>query len=777
MLRSSRAALVVAACAVLGGALSPLRGQGEARVPVKVLGGRLVARCQLSSPTNSAPVNLWVAFDKPVGLELHNKVAAGLAVEQPDGTTLPITIELPGLDIEVPMREHGDEEAMEDFTKRWAPQMEEVACAGTIGAKVLAEYEVTFDLPRGQLRLKPAVDRSGERPTGPEERYVPASVAGDVVWMPATLANGSTRMIGLGSASHDSVVDEDYCYEVDQPGGRIGKVEVGGLDLSQIVAWRPELFDLVHRDGALATLGLGFLQQFRVHVDVKNGWIGLTRAVERPFPAEEAAFFEARAEEEADALVAWIEEHGGTRLAGECADLLLQMQIDDGAAKEDIEPALRWAHASRPNDLRATEALGAVDALLQARRPDLAVMAGRMGIEDGRGDRYPEAVHRLHVRLGELLLDLEDARGAWEHLMSAAFGLTDAFGSADRAKVNLLLGRVYELRGKYKRAMSRYVQAVISPEYGPQAVPRIEGLQQKMGGEPFSVALVERMVSGKVRSMTAPTRFEVDDKSDTNRCALIEHVTNPHLGQKQGERWRAFTEGGAMVAEALQSHFPAERAVLLSYHTDAPRPVAIMNELSLAVAETVGKRPVFLVDGVQAGPGACRFPDADTVYQDVRDAVAARLKRPSDFTIELDARLEAGVVVGKATLRGPARGRRVELVLAEKGAIYPGLGATVVHRMVARGALTDSVFGAAWRPEDGAMALDFARPLEDVVADNLAFLEDYEARGGSPASRLSTRIDPGQLVVVAVVRDPGSRRVDQCACVDVRVVAAEEGGR
>ena len=43
----------------------------------------------------------------------------------------------------------------------------------------------------------------------------------------------------------------------------------------------------------------------------------------------------------------------------------------------------------------------------------------------------------------------------------------------------------------------------------------------------------------------------------------------------------------------------------------------------LAAAETVGKRPVFLVDGVQVGPGACRFPDADTVYQEVRDAAAA----------------------------------------------------------------------------------------------------------------------------------------------------------
>ena len=131
MLRTDRTFAAALFAGLVGAASLPAQ---EARVPVRVLGGRLVARCQLSSPTNSAPVNLWVSFDKPVGLELHNKVANGLSVEQPDGTTLPITIELPGLDIEVPMREHGDEQAMEDFTKLWAPQMEEVACAGTIGA-------------------------------------------------------------------------------------------------------------------------------------------------------------------------------------------------------------------------------------------------------------------------------------------------------------------------------------------------------------------------------------------------------------------------------------------------------------------------------------------------------------------------------------------------------------------------------------------------------------------------------------------------------------------
>jgi len=735
----------------------------------------LVARCQLSSPTSSAPVNLWLAYDKPCGLELHNKVAGGLSVEQSDGTMLPITIELPGLDIEVEMREHGDEQLMEDFTKRYAPEMEEISVAGTLGGKVLSQYEVTYDLARGQVRLKPSVDREGARPDGPEKHYVPGSVAGDIAWMPAKLANGQVRMLGIGSSRYDSVIDEDFCFEVDQPGGQIGSVDVAGFDLSKIVAWRPESYDHVHRDGALATLGLGFLQSFRVHIDTKNGWIGLTRVKELPFPAEESAFFEARAEEEVEPLVGWIEQHGKSRLASEAADMLLQMQVDEGADAEDVKPALRWMHETRPADMRATEALLTVDMLVQSRRPDLAVMAGRLGVDGGRKDRYPEAAHRLHVRLGELLLDMKDQRGAWEHLMSAAFGLTDAFGSADRAKVNLLLGRVYELQGKYRRAMSRYVQAVISPEYGPQAVPLMEGLQPRMGGDPFSYELVDRLISGKVRSMTAPTRFVASGAYDNNRCVLIEHITNPHLGQKQGERWRAFTEGGAMVFEALQSHFPSERVTMLSYHVDAPQPVALMNEVSMAMAASVGKKPVFLVNGREAGPGACRYPDADSVYQDVRDVALQGLRRKSPFTMTVSARVEDGVVSGSLLVKGPSRsGRVVELILAEKGAIYPGLGATVVHRMVARAALTGRARGLKWQPTNGVMTIPFERAVSEIEAANIEFLESYEQRGGSPASRLSTRIAKDQLVVVAVLREPGTRIVEQSVQCDVLLTSQED---
>ena len=59
-------------------------------------------------------------------------------------------------------------------------------------------------------------------------------------------------------------------------------------------------------------------------------------------------------------------------------------------------------------------------------------------------------------------------------------------------------------------------------------------------------------------------------------------------------------------------------------------------------------------------------------------------------------------------------------------------------------------------------------------AANVRFLEEYERRGGAPATRLSTAIAPDQLTVVVSVRVPGGGSVLQAAQVDVRVAEAGE---
>ena len=75
--------------------------------------------------------------------------------------------------------------------------------------------------------------------------------------------------------------------------------------------------------------------------------------------------------------------------------------------------------------------------------------------------------------------------------------------------------------------MSRYVQAVIVPESGPQAVAGLERVQQKIGGEPLSVDLVDRLVAGKVYNFGAATKFEASDENTSNRVVLAGELLQP----------------------------------------------------------------------------------------------------------------------------------------------------------------------------------------------------------------------------------------------------------
>jgi len=181
------------------------------------------------------------------------------------------------------------------------------------------------------------------------------------------------------------------------------------------------------------------------------------------------------------------------------------------------------------------------------------------------------------------------------------------------------------------------------------------------------------------------------------------------------------------------------------------------------------------MNGVRNGPGAARERDAEELYERNRRIVRELLGAPSDYEITGTARVEDGVLKGRVTVKGPEkRYSRVELVLAERGVLYPGKANVVVHRMVARGALTDSLDGVEYEPEEGAMTISFERALADVTAEHVKYLERWEKENGGNCSRLSVEIDPRQVSVVAIVRNRSTLEVLQCRQIDADVPEDDE---
>ena len=107
---------------------SPLAVQADetaraAAIPAKIVAGKLVVSCDVSTRFRRIPVTLFIELETRAGFQLHNRAAAGIRAENPDGTANPITIHLPDLDIKVPRRELGPEKLYEDFTKYYSPEM------------------------------------------------------------------------------------------------------------------------------------------------------------------------------------------------------------------------------------------------------------------------------------------------------------------------------------------------------------------------------------------------------------------------------------------------------------------------------------------------------------------------------------------------------------------------------------------------------------------------------------------------------------------------------
>lgn len=725
------------------------------RVPVTIIAGRLVVSCDLSTPFRRLPANLLVEFEGAHGLVLHNKAAAPLRCENSDGTTIPIRIHLPDFDLEVERRELGDEEFMEDFTKYHSEELGENALVGSIGYEVLREHKITFQLASRVLEFAPL----GEAPTAPvrPERQgdgswiLPLSEHAGMLWMGVTLKDGTPFALAVGCSQYDTRVDQMLCEELRAPAGDLGPLHLGGIDLSQFVALRPEPLALVHPDSPLGVMGIGLLKHLNLTVDRRALTAHVRVSREPEFPQSDRAFFEARVTEEADELEAFLDQYGDKRLAHEAAELMLTWRFDEVAPSEETSRAIGWIAKTTVEDLVTTRMLDLMVELSDEGRMDEVLSAGELAVESGRKDRYPNAVHRVHGRMGRERLARDEGDQAWRHLLSASFGLPED------GPINLDLGRLYESQGRLRRAFSRYLQAVLSPESGPDALESMTRVQLLLDtDEPFGVEVVERLIAGKVRNFASATRFKASEEKPVRRTVLVEFFTNSWLGDENNG-----AIGGALAFEGLADHYQGGEAIFLSHHLPDPR----VDPLCSALAEQRAGRTgipgpwVHLVDGVRMGPGAGKWRDAEGIYEKNRGIVLARLSKATDWSLGLEGTLEDGVLSARLECLGPSEyDRRLVLVLAERGVLFPGKTGVIIHRHLARAELTPSG-GIDWDPLDGLQEFEVEVHLSDLQVAQEAYLDDLAAGGIGATSRVSTAIDGQQITLVAWVENGSTGEV------------------
>lgn len=748
-------------------------------IPVKVVDGRLIVGCDISGPKLRVPVNLWLDFDGAYGLQLHNRAAAPLPAETQAGKPNPLTLHFTDFTLEVARRELGPEEDFEEFTKYHSTEIGENALTGAIGAHVLKHFDVIFDLPQSKVSLAPAGQLADYQPVeGGAELITPITLQNDLVWLPVKLPGPKavtadqaeekgtifTRALAIGSSRYDTCLERRLCNSLRRPAGNVGPVRCETVDFAPYVAFRPTEVVQVHPDGVAGVMGINLLETFRIHID-RRSLLATVRAARSPkFPDEELQWFQAMVSEDRDLVLAWLEEHGNTRLGREAAEFLLTLMLDEGAETDELATAIQWVNDTMKEDLRATRLFDLMEELVNEGEVDLGIAAGEIGVKSARKDRYPEANYKLHGRLGELLLP-RDNREAWRHLLSAAFGLPED------GMINLNLARVYEADGKTKRAFSRYIQALVKEESSELAMESLVRLDRDLPPKDrMTIESIDRMISGRVRNFSAPEQFAVDSSRRTNRTSLVEFFTNAYIGTEQ----RGGAIGGALGNQGVLSHFQNSECVFLSYHLPTPRIEPLVTPLAQYMAAWLGVRgPVVqVVDGVRSAPGAGKHRDAEEIYKATRDAVVGRLARDSEVDLAADAVLDGTLLNGTVQVAGPQIGSPqdlairplvVQVVVAERGVVFHGSSGVVIHRMLARGLATRGpLSGVAFLPdEDGTLNFSFSRDLSELEQENREFIEQLEQGETKGGSRMGLRIEPKSVEVIVVVRDAETGEVVQ----------------
>lgn len=752
------------------GRLLVLSDEGGA-MPARVVDGRLVISCDVSGRDLRGPANLWLDFDGAYGFQLHDNAAKPLPAETSDGLSLPLTVHFADFTLKIPWREKGPEKDFESFTKYNSTALGETALVGALGAHILKHFDVIFDLPRGQVVLKKPGALAGRTEGKTDlEILTPVTVRNDLVWLPVTLNDAKgriNRVLAVGSSRYDTLIDNRLCKLLGRPAGNVGPMCCDTIDFAPYVAFRPAEVAMTHPDGLAGVMGNNLLENFRIHIDRESNLATLQSAQEPSFPEEELAFFKAMVARDPQSILAWLKEHGQSRLGREAAELLLTLFTANAAGPEKKLQAIKWINDTMPEDLRAARMLDLMEELADRGDVKLGIAAGELGLKTGRAGRSPKSNYDLHGRLGELLLPT-DNRQAWRHLLSAAFGMPED------GMVNLNLGRCYEADSRFKRAFSRYIQALIKAESSEQALEAMSRLDAKLPADQrMSLDMIERMISGRVHNFSAPDKYKPKDPNTrSTRTSVVEFFTNAYFGN---DHQRAAI-GGALAHQGLMSHFDANDCVFLSYHMSVPQVEPLVTPLSQYMTRwlRVDDPAVQVVDGLYKVPCRARYDEAAKVYQAVHEVAVSQLQRATKYEVQATGELNGKRLKGRVVVQGPPRKKVsadlvVQVVIAERGVVFHGSTGVVIHRMLARGLATKgSLKGIPFKPDaEGRFTLEFDRSLADLETENRAYLDKLEGILIDGKPRLGLRVEPSSVEVIVIVREAGSGAVWQARRCDL----------
>jgi len=736
-------------------------------IPVRLVDGRLCARCTLAGPSASVPANVVIDLGLPRAVVVHSKPAALLGLDKKAVITLTFeAVTLPDLPAHA-----AEVRALERLSRDYAAELGEIPAMALVGLPAFENYCLELEIGAGTLRLLPpaALERAVLEAT--DGSTVPAATAPSSqrpyvgqfevrpngYWLSAKGPEDYPVRVRFSTGQYDSLIDRTVAALLEGPHRRIGFLRLGELDLAERVAFRPE--DLGSAPGQpQLVLGTGLLSDFRVTLSLQERRLVLMPLRPPRFPDEEHEFFALREEMDGDGLEEWLNANATSRLAAEAASLLVSWRLSRSQPDPNaVERALRLRAQATPAERRAAVLVGIADELLDGRqrnREELADLALRLGQEFARDDLNARAVHDIHARQGLLALRRDDLPQARRLLLSAAFGLPKD------PLVNLWLGQVYERMGKPMRAWARYAQALLADD---ELVAAVQGLD-RLNRDPafratFSMRDAEELLEGRCLDFHPPERYRRSAASDETPPVLLVELFACADEPDTAAAQLAF--GG------LREYFDGTPVVFLQYHLSVPRPDPLTMDFGVARAGFYGvaDTPVVRINGRRAVDAGGDERAVSKVYNEYK--VACELAPTDEGGWRLHGRLERAdsELVGQVEIEGPESTgtERLFVVVCERVVMLPGADTLLLRRNVVRGALCDP---NGWPVPQAADRRRFhLRVTREALADTLEQTVSRLERDRNVTFHMRpTYVDLDACFVVAFLQDVESKQILAATC-------------
>lgn len=553
--------------------LCPLYAGAAGTIPVRLVGGRLCARCTLSVEderiTAQFIVNLGGAYD--VLLDQNGASMLELA----SNSTVALDFQGRARLSNLPYRRI-DLSSIQNFTSDYAEELQEIPVWGLIGREAFGQACLRLDIQKGTLTFGPM--------ESPDDTWLAIAYSDESgrYRCPIEPMDEYVLRAGFSTATYETSIDAICAMLADRPGGDFDRCMVGPLDLRQVTAIRPVEGLSERITDCEAMIGNSVWQNFIVQIDPEQRMIWLSRKDKLLSDLNEQQYYVAYADQDMEGVEQYIKDHPQSRLAEEAALTLLNHHLaGPTATAETVTRSIQYLRRAIPPKDAAAKLMVASDNLDRGSEDQIERINLLLEQAEQCAQQTTDAAllgRDIHMRRGRLALEQGNLKQAHLHLLSALFG------QPDNPNYNYWMGRYYEVKQQYIRAWSRYLKASL----GDKAVAEAMAALERLTNDPnlrrdFTMVDAQDFLEGHIPAYS-PADFDKLWRHDPN--TLVEAfmcVDNFDT---------------AYVNLALRA-MATEGVHVLCYHINTPEFDPLTNPSTVAAAKRLGieETPTVLING------------------------------------------------------------------------------------------------------------------------------------------------------------------------------------